>query len=199
MSRIQNNIEGYNIWIGAGTLPNLSQPPAAFSATLPASVAITLPVSGVQTYYVLVTRQDTYGLNSQNQFYTLIDVNSSGVLQLLPVTNPVNLTLIARYGSYLRVLASYTGFYTDESPATGWKIWAGVVPPNVHTDVPVAVLPAGTGLSVDLGPYAPGTIYVAVALFRQADGFLSGVLTGSYTFVASPPEPLAVPSGFDGP
>lgn len=194
--RVQNNIEGYIVFVGSGSEPDLTQPPAYFSASLPITFALTPPGSGTETFYILVRRQDTYGLQSQNQHYTTITLDSHGNQVLPPVNGPSNLQLFQQPGGNIRILANYAGFGRDPYPATSWKVWAGVVPPNTGNQ-PIKILPAAQTLTTQIGSFSPGLRYVSVALYRATDNTLSTVLTGSLTINTSPGEVVAVPSGFD--
>jgi hypothetical protein len=196
ISRIQNAIEGYNVWVGVGSLPDLAAAPYAFSAELPITVALTPPVSGTQTYYVLVTRQDTYGLNSVNQFYTTITLDSNGNLIVPAPPTPQNIVLYQQPGGSIRVLASYPTFSTDQYPATAWYIWIGTTLPNPAT-TPTMVVPASTNLGTYTPVQSPGTYYVMVALYQGANATLSGTIYTTVTVNADPGEVIAVPSGWN--
>jgi len=195
--RIQNQIEGWNLWVGSGALPNLTGSPTQFSATLPFNYVLTLPGSGNLTYYLLVTKQDLYGLNSQNQYYTTITIDSSGNLVLPPVTPPQGLQLYPRPNGTIRVLAAYPGYGLDAYPATAWRVWIGSSPPNPLSDPPTLTQNiTGKALLADIAGYTPGTYYAAVALYRQTDNTQSTALTGTVILPNNPNELTAVPSGF---
>jgi hypothetical protein len=197
--RVANNIAGYNVWVGAGTLPDLTGEPTAFSATLPVSIPLTPPVSGTETFYVLVTVQDVYGLNSQNQYYQTVTINSSGSPMLGPISAPQDLMLVPQAGGMLKVMATYTGVSTDEDAANQWKVWVGTSLPLV-TYTPAAVVAVnGSVLYTAIGPYAPGLYYVLVALYRTADGHLSSGVVGTVTISTVPVEVTAVPGGYQQP
>lgn len=196
-NRIQNDIEGWNVWIGIGVLPDLTSPPTTFSATLPISTVITPPGAGTLTHYVLITKQDVYGLNSQNQQYTTITIDSSGNLILPPIVIPQGLMLVLQADGFIRVFASYPSLVIDQYPATYWKVWVKSTPPNVGVDTPAAVvLIDGYRLYKTIGSLSPGTYYVAVALYRTTDAALSDVLRGTIVVPGDPEEVVAVPSGY---
>lgn len=195
--RVQNSIEGWNLWIGSAALPNLTLPPTQFSATLPFSYTLTVPGAGTLKYYVLVTKQDLYGLNSQNQNYTTITIDSLGNLVLPPIPTPTGLLLTPQPGGKIRVMASYPGYGEDAYPATNWRVWIGLTPPNPLIDAPTLSTTVGGRLfSTDIAGYVANTYFVAVALYRSGDSAQSVALTGSVTIPAVPGEVIAVPSGF---
>lgn len=196
--RVQNNIEGYNIWVGSGVLPNLTQAPTAFSLTLPINHTLALPGSGTLTYYVLVTKQDLYGLNSQNQYYTTITIDSAGNLVLPPVSPPQDFSLVARPDSTIRVKAAYPGYGKDAYPADQWRVWIGVTPPNTSIDIPTLITSVtGSVLFFDLTGYTPGTYYGAVTLLRMTDSTESVPLTASVVMPTVPSEITPVPGGYE--
>lgn len=199
--RVQNlSMEGYEVFVGSGALPDLTQPPAAFSPNLPISIAATPPVSGLLTYYILVRFRDSYGLESQNQHYSTVTIDSSGNIYEPPISNPQTLQLIALPEYKIKVLATYPGYGVDEFPATHWRVYCNTVPPVPGVDPETAVvLVTGKTLTVTLGSFAPGTYYVNVLLYRSTDNTVSSSLTGSITLTVAPDEVIAVRSGFDLP
>lgn len=196
--RVQNNIAGYNVYIGVNALPDLTQVPT-YSATLPISIATTPPGAGTKTYYVLVCAQDNYGLVSVNQYCSTITIDHTGAQVLPPVTTPTNLTLLPQAGGYVRVMAQYPGFAYDPYPATTWKVWIGSSPPNPAVDTPAAIVAISNVLGVSIGVLSPGTYYAAVGLYRATDTALSTTLTGTVVLPTIPTEPVAVPTGWDQP
>lgn len=196
--RIQNDIKGYNLYLGSGSLPDLTAPPAAFSKTLPFQVALTPPGSGTLTYYVLVRTQDHYGLVSQNSYFTTITIDSTGGVFMAPDSPPQELTLFKEEGGFVHILASYPGLNYDAFPANFWQIFAGTVPPNPLVGTPIA-MPAVSGniLVFDAGPYTPGRVYFAVRMWRSADSAFTSAISGSILIPTTPPEVIAVSSGWD--
>jgi hypothetical protein len=196
-SRIQNNIVGFNLYVGLNAIPDLTQAPVAFSNSLPFSYTLPLPGSGTRTYYILVQAQDHYGLVSQNQYYTTLTLDSSGNQVFPAATPPVNLILYAEPGSAIRVLATYPGYYTDASPATSWNIWISSSPIST-SNPPQAVVDVNSAqLLTDQITYGPGLWYVGVALFRASDSLLSTALLGTITIPVGPIQPIPVRRGWN--
>jgi hypothetical protein len=198
--RVQNNsLVGYNVYVGVNALPDLSQPPAAFSATLPISIPETPPGSGTKSFYVIVRAQDSYGLESQNQYPTVITISSSGGLLLPAIPAPQNLSVFARPNGYFKVRVTYSTANTDEYPATAWKVWAGTTLPNPLVDTPVvAVAVEGIPMIVSIGPFSANTYYVMVGLSRAADGASSPTIYTTAVLSPTPNKPIPVPSGYQG-
>lgn len=196
--RIANDIAGYNVWVGEDALPDLSGTPDSFSQTLPFSIPITPPVSGIKVLYVVVTEQNQYGLNSVNQTPTIIRIDSLGEQILPALDTPQNLGLIPQTGGMLRVLAGYRAFTSDEYPADVWRIWVDTVPPNPLADDPTAEVDVEfKTIRAEIGPLAAGTYHVAVALYRSEDDHQSEAITGIVDIPELPERPDAVPGGFE--
>lgn len=195
--RVANDIGGYNVYVGTGSLPDLTQPPEAFSATLPISVPLTPPLSGTETFYIIVRRQDHYGLESQNQFATTFLLNTAGTLVLPPIQPPQGLLLNPLTGGKVRLNASNPQYGHTHYPANYWKVWLSVAVPNPSVDTPVAVVQVtGKTLTLLLGPYTAGIYHVAVALYRTNGGDLSAVLSGTVVIPAAPAPVVPVPGGW---
>lgn len=195
--RTQNAILGYNVYVGVNGLPDLTQPPTTWSATLPVSVPITPPVSGTETLYVLVQTQDNYGLVSANQYYTIFIIDSTGGFVLSIIAPPQTLQLFQQEGQMIRLLAEYPTANLDTAPATSWKIWAALTLPNPMVDIPVSVVAvSGVNLITAIGPFSPGTYYVMVGLYRIADNSLSTTIYSTVVVSGLPSEVIPVPSGF---
>ncbi len=195
--RVQNTaIEGYVVWVGSGTIPDLTLSPTAFATTLPINVVLTPPGSGTLTYYILTRYQDSYGLVSQNSNYTTITIDSSGGLILPPIPIPLGLIAVPIAGGKIRILAQYPGYSSDKFPATLWQVFLGTVAPDPSVDpVVYSVAVSGPILTANLGSYAPGLYYVAVVLFRNTDSMQSPALTGTVTVPAPPAAPGSVHGG----
>jgi hypothetical protein len=194
---IQNNIAGYLVYVGYGSLPDLTQPATAFSLSLPISLPVSTPESGESTFYVLVRSQDTYGLVSQNQSYFITTINSSGTLVFPDLLPPQNLSLFELIGGVIRVLATYPGFGIDVYPAMYWKLWLDTVIPDT-SDIPTLVVPVtGVVLATALPSQAPGTYYVAVGLYRSTDLALSSTVYSQITISSPPDQVVPVLSGFE--
>jgi hypothetical protein len=196
--RVQNAIAGYNVYLGAGVLPDLTTAPAVFSASLPFNVALTPPGLGTQTYYILVRQQDVYGIESQNQYCSTFTIDTSGNLVMPALLAPTNLNVFQGTAGKLRVMAAYPGAASDQFPASSWKVWINTVLPNPGVDTPTAIVAvSGVNLILNAGPYSPGLLYVMVALFRATGGALSPTVYTTITINGPPAELIAVPSGFD--
>jgi hypothetical protein len=194
--RVQNNIEGYVAYVGAGSPPDLTQPPAVFSATLPVPITFNAPLSGTLTFYILVRKQDTYGLQSQNQHFTTLTIDQFGHVILPPLSAPQQLSLIAQAGQMLKVMAVYPGALTDSSPGDNWKVWIKLNFPPVPGVDPANLVPvSGIYLASAFGPLTPGVYYVLVGVSRSADNALSATLSGTITIAGPPAEVLPVPGG----
>jgi hypothetical protein len=198
--RVENvALEGYNVYIGENVQPDLTQNPTLFSSSLPISVPITPPGVGTKTVYVLITKQDLYGLESQNQFYSVFGIDTAGNLVLPPLAAPQDLRLFQMPGTSIRILASYPGYQTDKYKATQWRIWTGTTPPNPVTDPVYQVAPVSRILATSIGPFTPGLKYVTVGLFRADDSNSSPTITDSVVISTPPDTVTPVPSGFQLP
>lgn len=197
--RVENDIAGYNVYVGEDTPPDLDAAPAAFSHALPVSVAVTPPGAGTKTVYVVVRKQDVYGLESRNQNGYSFVIDSTGAEAMQPLSVPQGLVLSERPGGYVRVMAVYAAFDDDDDPPSHWKVWAGATPPNITLDVPVLEQTATRVLVGTIGPFSPGTLYVAVAAYRSADMSVSTALTGQIAVSATPDRVIAVKGGYDEP
>lgn len=195
--RVQNlSKRGFNVYVGSGVLPDLTIAPTAFSSTLPILIPNPPPVFGQQTYYVVVREQDSYGVESQNQQPLTITIDNNANT-ILPVLNPpVALLSIPQPSTAIRVLAKYPTLAQDQYPADKWKVWINTAPPDPTVDIPTEIVnvAAGSFLS-NIGSYASGTYYVAVALYRTADGQQSAAISGTIVVPAVPSAPLPVHSG----
>lgn len=195
--RVANSgLAGYTLYVGLGAIPNLIAGPTAYSATLPFSYTLPLPGSGTRTYYLLVRSRNQYGLESQNQHYTTLTLDSSGNQIVATATPPANLQLFALAGGTIRVLADYPGFNTDASPATTWHVWISASPINTANPPQVIVDVLDSALATDQQTYTPGTWYIGVALFRSSDSTLSNLLSGTIFIPAVPSKPTPVAGGF---
>lgn len=196
-SRVQNNIEGWNVYVGMGVNPNLTLAPTSFATSLPIIVAITPPGSGTQSVNVAVRKQDTYGLESQNQSVTQFIIDSSGATVVPNFGNPQGLTLVQSATDAIRVFSSYPNSLTDTAPATNWKIWIGTTMPNPAVDMPTLITSATRILAATINGLSPNTYFVIVGLYRTSDATLSPTLSGSVVVATLPSVVEAVPSTFD--
>lgn len=196
------SVEGYVVYIGTDEMPDFTTV-AGFSATLPIDVSITPPVTGSIDLFVVVRKRNRYGLESQNQQPLIITIDSTGDEQLGDLSTPVDVYVIPSLSvnEYLRVMGSYSGFYSDRNPADTWRVYLKAdTPPTPGVDAPVASGSiSGGNFVVDLGPYPDGdkTYYVAVTVFRSADSEESGAGTNSLTLDADPATPVPVKSGYE--
>jgi hypothetical protein len=191
------SVRGYNVYIGVNQLPDFTAP-TSFSTILPVSLPYAAPGVGTDTYYVVVRKVNSLGLESVNQVSMLVVVNSSGDHVLTPVSDPVNLRLIEQADRLVRVLATYPGYSQDSSPATTWKVWAGLTTPNPAVDLPIYTQTVtGSILAINLAGSAGDTLHVAVGLYRDQDDSLSGVITGTITLSIDPDRVEVVPSGYE--
>lgn len=196
-ARVANDaVAGYVVYVGYGAMPDFNAP-AGFGATLPVATAITPPVSGTITLWVVTRARDVYGLESQNTHPQYITINSSGDEDFGPLTAPVITGIIEIENDSFQLQVNYPGFATDANPGDTWLLYVGAgVPP-----VPGVDAPAGSGTVTDgtaianLGPYPTGGMvyYFAVTVYRALDGLESAAGTGSVTLPADPAEPEATP------
>lgn len=189
-------IPGFNIYVGYGSLPDLTLAPTQFSISLPIYVSHPPPISGQQTIYVVVREKDSFGLESQNQqpLTVIIDLNGNTILPDLPI--PLGVAAAPEKNSAIRVMARYPAFSQEQHPADVWRIWINTVPPDPLVDIPTATKNVnGANLSEDVLSYAAGTYYIAVALYRTADGKQSLAGTTIVVVPLIPDEPDPVHSG----
>lgn len=200
-SRVRNDIEGYNVYVGVDALPDLSAAPAAFTQTLPFNVVTTPPVSGTKTYNVIVRRQDEFGLESQNQTLYTTTINSSGDLVMPAIVRPQGLQLTPQAGGRIRVLSTYPGYGVDGAfTATHWRVWASLGAIDVDADPPTLVVTmTGKVLATSVGPLPAGDYTVAVALYRTTNGTRSPAISGTVTLPEDPEEIIPVPGGYEDP
>jgi len=194
-SRVANlSLQGYTVRVGRNALPDLTLAPAGYGAALPISVPVTPPVSGTDTLYVVVRRRDQYGLESVNQRPLVVRVDSSGNMVLPPLPAPAGLAAYQRPNGSLQVSAGYPG-YADPYPADHYQFWINTVPPNVGVDTPTLLNPLAGGSSINftVGSLIGGvTYYLALCLFRSADGAQSPPATLTFPYLSAPPTPLPV-------
>jgi hypothetical protein len=196
-SRVANaGSVGYLVWIGRNALPDLTGTPH-FVSSLPASIPLTPPVSGIDTINVLVQAQDQYGLASVNQFCHTFLIDSSGNVYLPQVTGPSSVSAVQQQGGVVSVLAAYAGLLTDDPPADQWRVWIGSSPPSTSGPPAATASVNGKAIRIDLPAQSPGTYYVVMGLYRIQDASLVTVTT-MVVVTAPPTEPAAVFSGFDG-
>lgn len=196
-SRIQNAIAGYNVYVGTDALPDLTAPPEAFSATLPIAVPITPPGAGTTDFYVIVRKQDHYGLESQNQQAQIIVVDDTGALVRPPIKQPVDVEVfVADNATAIKINAHYPTVGVDAYPANKWRLWVATSPPSVADPTTAQVDVNGTDVQIKVSPYSASTQYVMIALYRTTDGAVSPTVTTLLVIPAAPAKPSPVPSGY---
>ncbi len=191
--RIQNlSIQGYVMYVGVGTLPDLNAAPSAFGTTLPLQLDYALPISGTTILYVVPRLRDSYGLESQNQNPTILTLTASGAVgNDIPV--PLNIMVLPRQAGAIRILASYPTFVSDEDPADMIRVWVGLTLPDPNIDTPAYIGTVNSpDIVVEFGAYAPGTYFVVVGLFRSFDSKLSPTVTATVVIPEVPEEPEGV-------
>lgn len=201
-SRVQNlALVGYTVYVGNGSLPNLSLPPTAFSATLPINIPTAPPGVGTATYYVIVRKRDAYGLESQNQQALTITIDSSGNTIYPPIAIPQGVGASVFVDSYIGVRGIYPNVNVDQHPADVWRIWINTVPINPAVDTPTGTVSVGSEglLFKSASPYAPGTYNIAVALYRTSDGAQSPAVFMTLVVPVNPLQPNPVLSGYELP
>lgn len=169
--RVENaDKSGYLIYIGYGSMPDLTGPADAFSATLPTSVLITPPEVGTEEIFVVVRSRNSYGLVSQNQKPSSLTVDSAGNEELGPITAPDKVEISCITDDGFLVSANYSGYFSDRNRGDVWEVYlkAGEVPvPGV--DEPAAVGDVkGAEMQSAIGPYAEtGEVYYLVVGIRR--------------------------------
>lgn len=194
LSRVRNNVAGYLIYVGAGSPPDLTGS-YTYATTLPASVALTPPGSGTQTYYVVVLKRNQFGLVSKNQYASYsVTIDSTGAVVESPVPVPVGVYVKPGPGGQVTFRARYPTWKTGANPADTWQVFVKATPPNVNTDTPTGVMTVvGAGTPpFSVGTFAPSTWYWAICLKRTSDGAKSPAVTGSVVVPSVPPSPVGV-------
>jgi hypothetical protein len=168
----------YELYVGENKSPDLEGPPTATSATLPFSWAPTPPSSGTKALHIVVRLRNKYGLGSFNVYETIRVINSAGVEQLGPVSDPQDVRIYDGATGYIRVIAKYVASL-DQNPADTWEVYVKIgSAPVIGVDAPVSLGTAATmlflgeetTLAVTVGPYTAGTVaYVLVVAKRAVD------------------------------
>lgn len=162
----ENDIGGYDAYLGVEGPPDFAAPPATHAAALPFDVSLTPPPSGTRTYYLVVRAKDSYGLRSLNQQAKTFTIDSAGNLVLPPLAAPQYVRAVEKAGQKAQVSAAYR--QGDEYPPDGWKVWYGTAEPDT-SNPPQAQVAGGSYLSLEIGPLSPGVYWVKVAAYRSAD------------------------------
>lgn len=193
------NTAGYNTYIGYDAYPDLTADSDDYSATLPATLSPTLPSAGNTTALHIVTRNvNSFGLESGNVYPTVLTIDENGDEVLSAMTVPVIMGAVGISDDGVRVYVRYGGFGLDNDPGTEWRLYASTSgAPDPGTDIAVF---SGTIYSktaqIDIGPYEGGqTLYLALTVYRGADGEQSASDTLEYSIGADPQNPVPVPIG----
>lgn len=186
---------GYLIYIGYGSMPDLSGPADAFSPAFPTSVSVTPPSNGEQEIFVVVRGRNSFNLVSQNQkpLTFLLDSNGDEVLGPLTVPSDIGIACITEDG--FLVNARYDGYFNDRNKANRWEVYLKAEEsPIVGVDIPAATGPIkGAEMQTAIGPYPETdlTYYLVVAVRRTADNAVATI--ASEIFVpAAPAMPLGL-------
>jgi hypothetical protein len=189
----------HELWAGEGQMPDFTGSPAATSATLPFTYALTPPGAGTREYWLVTGKQSKYGLRSLERTITRVTIDSAGVDVTPAISSPDDVELAAAPGGEVDVRASYYAD-RDTSPADTWAVYATLgADPVPGVDSPTLVSMAGpttggfaateTGvygglwgatkvLTHALGPYDWGAdLRVLVRARRSSDSAESGNTT----------------------
>lgn len=197
--RVANDIAGYVIYIGEDGPPIFNGSPQGYSATLPVTVAITPPVSGTTAFHVVVRKRNPHGIESPNQYATIIVVDSTGAQVLHPLLTPQDVLAIPQPNGKIRILAKYPTLGIDPHPPNEWRFWisAGTIDPLV--DLPTATsTPMTNTVLKSIGTFTAGTYNVVVGVFRDQDSALTYAET-TVVVPESPDIPPRIYSGFNFP
>lgn len=131
-------VDLYEVYAGIDADPDLDAAPAATSATLPITYALTPPVSGEREYRITLRKRNAFNLVSQNTYTHNITIDSTGALVGGEVSAPQN-TTIENVGSGKLRVRSYYPMSQDSSPADTWIAYVttdGSTPdPSVDTPI----------------------------------------------------------------
>jgi hypothetical protein len=198
--RIANDSkEGFTVYIGYGEMPDFSLPPALEGASLPLLLEVSPPASGTLDLYIVKRTRNKYGLESQNQFPQVITIDNAGNQQYGLLSSPLNVRAIKEAEGMLKVFATYEGITLDSYPADKWQIFATANgTPDPATDTPVTTIEVNSkALCANIGAFAPGTVGIAVTMYREADSAQSTAAFITVTIPEAPTKPIAVKSGFE--
>lgn len=196
-----NNDAVYVAWVEENAMPDLAGPPSISSLALPMQFPVSPPPSGIKTLYVVVRKTNSYGLQSQNSEPILVRIDSTGTLLLAPIPKPEGVQAFPKKNGGIRVMAMYPTIELTDHPADMWRVWIGSSHPDPLLDIPTGeVLVSGDAMSeLFAGPYAVGTYYVVVALYRSEDGAQSEAVEVEVAIGNPPATPTPVNSGFQLP
>lgn len=190
------NAPVWNIYVGTDAWPALVTPTTT-SATLPVSVVVSAPVSGLRTFYIVTRYQDLYGLESQNQQPRSITIDSAGNQILPPLPDPLSVRALPLSNGFIRVLAAYPTLGEEEFPADEWYFWIGASPdPLVDSPNHIANV-IGKTIASTIGTFTPGDYEVIVALHRTIDNAFSNYISTTVTLPAAPAAPGDLHGGLE--
>lgn len=198
-SRVQNNSDGgYNVYVGEDAMPDILAAPAYFTNTLPFDIPITPPGFGTKTIYVILRKQNTYGVESQNLYPYVFVVDSNGDLVRNPISTPVGTLASPVSAGTLRIMSSYSTRTLEQDPADIWRIWVGLTEPDPDVDpFTVEYTVNGDELTGTVDSLIPGHYFVVVRLFRTIDSAVSEAVVVEVDLPAAPDNPSAVRSGYE--
>lgn len=195
--RVSRVTELYNHYLGTNAFPDFTSISGSHTS-LPFTVALAPPVSGVNEYQLAVRHVDTYGVSALNVYPHPFKINPAGALVGSSISEPYSVTLTDEASGYVRLRARYA-MGVDSSVADYFRYYLRVdgTDPVPGSDTPVAVaMRIGQGLSGDrvldvlLGPYAFSTIVkVVVHSYRSGDtteSINTTVLSATVATVAPP-------------
>lgn len=186
---------GYLIYIGYGSMPDLTGPADAFASVLPASVSVNPPESGETEIFVVIRSRNSFNLVSQNQKPMNLLLDSNGDEVLGPLTTPSEVGISCIMDDGFLVTARYEGYFNDRNKANRWEVYLKAEEsPIVGLDVPAATgVIKGAEMQSTIGPYESTglTYYLIVAVRRTADNTVATI--ASEIFVpAAPAMPLGL-------
>ena len=186
---------GYLIYIGYGSMPDLTGPADAFASVLPASVSVSPPESGETEIFVVIRSRNSFNLVSQNQKPLNLLMDSNGDEALGPLTTPSEVGISCIMDDGFLVTARYEGYFNDRNKANRWEVYLKAEEsPIVGLDIPAATgAIKGAEMQSVIGPYESTglTYYLIVAVRRTADNTVATI--ASEIFVpAAPAMPLGL-------
>jgi hypothetical protein len=201
----------YELYIGVDAAPDFTAAPAATSATLPFSEAITPPGSGTNVLNYATRYVNQYGLSSFNEWAQSIEIDDNGDLVGSDVSAPINVTIESMAGGEVDITSQYPSA-NDDDPADTWLYYLTTdgVDPDPDVDTPTEVLMTVQHLATPMrtyrhtfGPYAYGTtVKVIVRAKRSSDSVESdNVAVTSHVVTTQNPvrvnwPSVATPGGF---
>ena len=171
----------YELYAGVNTSPDYTVAPAATSATLPVSYALTPPSVGNRVYHLVCRKRNAYNLLSYNLYERRIAITSTGARATLNPTAP-SATLVEIDGGYALLRAEYPLANDGDDPATHWRYYISgdEADPVVGVDTAYTIpMERNLGmfarptmvLSKTLGPYPQNLdLRVLVTAYRPTDG-----------------------------